>query len=496
MKRHLTITAALAVFLAIGESPPVHAQQSEPITDAAQAGVDFQLQGEYVGRVSDAASNGASRGVGLQVVALGEGRFKARMYPGGLPGAGWDRSSSSDSTGERDDRTLTLDAGAQKIRIVGGRGAIMDSAGRQIGMLQKTNRISPTLGWNAPKGADVVFNGEGVDMLTNGRTTPNDLLMEGADFKKTYRDYTLHLEFRLPYMPAAGGQRRANSGVYLQSRYEVQILDSFGLDGAANECGALYKLEPPLLNMCYPPLSWQTYDIQFTSPRFDEEGNKTDNARITVLHNGVIVHNDFEIPDKTGNGKPETEELLPIRLQNHGDPVRFTNIWILDHESPAGKARLARSRRQQNDANQNTAAGGGRPNPGLAGYGMLPPHLAMNASGVVVHRVSMSHYGFGWNVGGVRPIPPGARTDNLKFGKYPYDYIGPGWGFPADGYYGPAGPWLVEIPPGYAGYHWYTGEPVPLPRPRVRSNPAPYSAQIYPAGGAHASYGSRYAARY
>ena len=130
-------------------------------------------------------------------------------------------------------------------------------------------------------------------------------------------------------MPSAAGQGRGNSGVYVQRRYEVQVLDSFGLDGVENECGALYRQKAPDVNMCLPPLSWQTYDIWFTAARFDAEGNKIANARITLLHNGVPVQNDYEITGKTGAGKPEGPEPFPILLQNHGNPVQYRNIWLV-----------------------------------------------------------------------------------------------------------------------------------------------------------------------
>jgi hypothetical protein len=129
-------------------------------------------------------------------------------------------------------------------------------------------------------------------------------------------------------MPHARGQGRGNSGVYIQQRYEVQILDSFGLDGANNECGGLYKQQAPALNMCFPPLSWQTYDITFIAARFDAAGKKLSDARITVLHNGEPIHWQYALKDKTGGGKVEGPEALPILFQDHGNPVSFRNIWI------------------------------------------------------------------------------------------------------------------------------------------------------------------------
>ena len=156
--------------------------------------------------------------------------------------------------------------------------------------------------------------------------TEDGLLMEGADVRPMFQDFNLHLEFMLPYMPAARDQGRANSGVYLQSRYEVQILDSFAMEPRNNGCGGLYRFREPDVNMCFPPLVWQTYDVVFTAPRWAADGKKLKCARISVWHNGVKIHRDLELSNKTGAGKPEEPTLLPIRLQNHGNPVRFRNI--------------------------------------------------------------------------------------------------------------------------------------------------------------------------
>src|SRR5207245_1293432 len=131
-------------------------------------------------------------------------------------------------------------------------------------------RQSPTLGQCAPWGAIVLFDGSNADHFKDGKIE-DGLLKEGCETKYAYGDFQLHIEFRLPYLPAARGQGRANSGVYIQSRYEMQVLDSFGLEGSDNECGSLYKQRRPDLNMCLPPLVWQTYDIWFRSPRFGSD---------------------------------------------------------------------------------------------------------------------------------------------------------------------------------------------------------------------------------
>jgi len=150
--------------------------------------------------------------------------------------------------------------------------------------------------------------------------------------KQVFQDFKLHVEFNVPQSPpGAKGQGRGNSGVYLQRRYEVQILDSYGLESKNNDCGALYGVKPPDKNVCRKPSEWQTYDITFRAARFEgagESAKKVENVRITVRHNGVLIHNDVELPSKTGAGEPEGPQPGPILLQDHGNKVRFRNIWI------------------------------------------------------------------------------------------------------------------------------------------------------------------------
>jgi hypothetical protein len=151
--------------------------------------------------------------------------------------------------------------------------------------------------------------------------------------KQEFRDFKLHVEFKTPQLAAnVRGQARGNSGVYLQRRYEVQILDSSGLPPKNNECGSLYTVKAPDKNVCKQAGEWQSYDITFHAARFDGQGKnakKVKNARITVWQNGVLIHNDVEIPSKTGAGQPEGPEPGPILLQEHGSEVMFRNIWIV-----------------------------------------------------------------------------------------------------------------------------------------------------------------------
>lgn len=147
--------------------------------------------------------------------------------------------------------------------------------------------------------------------------------------KQVFGDCQLHLEFWLPSMPNARGQGKANSGVYLQGRYEVQVLDSYGLESRDNDCGAIYGISAPLVNACRPPERWQSYDIIFHAPRFDAQGTMTEKARLTVLQNGVLIQENVEVGGVTVAGRNDgLAEPGPVMLQDHGNAVRYRNVWI------------------------------------------------------------------------------------------------------------------------------------------------------------------------
>jgi hypothetical protein len=148
--------------------------------------------------------------------------------------------------------------------------------------------------------------------------------------KQAFGDFRLHVEFKVPLLPPeVTGQDRGNSGVYLQERYEIQILDSYGDPTRdTNEAGAIYLRKAPDVNAATPPETWQSYDIEYRAARYDSAGNKSENARVTVVWNGVRVHDDVAITGPTGGNIPEGPATGSIRLQDHGNPVQYRNIWI------------------------------------------------------------------------------------------------------------------------------------------------------------------------
>jgi hypothetical protein len=202
-----------------------------------------------------------------------------------------------------------------------------------------------------PKDAIVLFDGTNLDQWTkiDGKTpaewTIKDGYAEGKasttgghgndiQTKQKFKDYHLHLEFWLPQTPGKNGEAKANSGVFLQRFYEIQILDSYGKSKdelKKGDCGAVYRQKVPDENACLPPEQWQTYDIDFKAARFDNDHNKLSKAVVTVVLNGKTVQKDVEIDGATRAGTKESMDNNEdvIIVQYHGHPVRFRNIWIV-----------------------------------------------------------------------------------------------------------------------------------------------------------------------
>ncbi|MCE9546462.1 MAG: DUF1080 domain-containing protein [Planctomycetia bacterium] len=301
----------------------------------AQADPDFAIQGEYTGKVQ---GKDGEKTLAAQVIALGDHKFRAVGYSGGLPGDGWDGKVIEEVEATAADGAVTFKGKHATGTIKDGAMTVTNADGKEIGQLKRVVRESPTLGAKPPTGAVVLFDGKDADQWVSAhgnkgkaQMTADGLLVQGANTKHKFGSHTLHVEFMLPYIPAARGQARGNSGCYLQGRYEVQVLDSFGLKGENNECGGIYEVSKPKVNMCFPPLQWQTYDIEFTQPEFDAKGKKTANARVTVKHNGVVVQDNTEVPHPTrASPLPEGSQPGFLHLQDHGNPVRYRNVWAVE----------------------------------------------------------------------------------------------------------------------------------------------------------------------
>ncbi len=241
--------------------------------------------------------------------------FLVTQYAKGFPGRGWDGTPAVSNV-------------ASTVHLAG--------------ILKNAKRItytSPTIGKKAPANAITMPNG-----FTNVK---DGILWAGGQTKKDVGSFKMHLEFRLPYKPHRNpsNQDKGNSGIYIYNNYEIQVLDSFGLDYSAKKfpikteskpfqwCGCLYKMKMADVNMSLPALTWQTYDIEFTAPVFEGD-KKTKNAVLTVYHNGVKIHDKVEL--KTGTGAGARRKQLakgPIIFQDHGNPTTFRNVWIVETDA-------------------------------------------------------------------------------------------------------------------------------------------------------------------
>jgi hypothetical protein len=333
---HLGLLVLVGLAVGAAETPAPSQQQGD----------DFM--GDWQGRWGDSS-------LCVQVIAVNQQRYVAnilRQFDTRAPKlavlAGERSGNTVTFSGQQDGTTWTGTISGNSFR-----GQTTGAHSAEF-RLSRVKRLSPTLGAKPPKDAVVLFDGTRLDAwvpIKPDHSGPRDdgapcrwkLLdsgvMEvrggGIISRHAFTDHQLHLEFRTPFWPGRTGQARGNSGVFLQGRYEVQILDSYGLEGDSNECGAIYGIAKPRVNMAAPPLQWQTYDITFHAPRFDEQGEKYREARMTVVHNGVMIHKDQEIPHPTsgsvGSGLREPQGL---HLQDIGNPVQYRNIWAVELDAP------------------------------------------------------------------------------------------------------------------------------------------------------------------
>ncbi len=280
-------------------------------TTAAKESTAFAFLGEYL--------DGERA---IQVVPA-EGRFYLSIYQGGLPGAGWDGTKIEHEWIEANEIQSRLDG------------------------LNKVDRSSNLKFAQPPTDATVLFDGSDTKQWAHGKMK-DGLLQAGAKTKKSdYQDFQLHFETLIPFKPELplGHPARGNSGVFALGAYEVQVCDSFGVDFAPDRwkvdnvkkkpntwCGSVYGIHPADVNMCLPPLVWQTFDIEFTAARFEGD-KKVADARMTVHHNGVKIHDNVAVTSGTGGGpkgpRPEVPSG-PIYFQNHNNPTQYRNIWVIE----------------------------------------------------------------------------------------------------------------------------------------------------------------------
>jgi hypothetical protein len=213
--------------------------------------------------------------------------------------------------------------------------------------------VTPAANGAPPSDAVVLFNGVNLDEwvlmkdkspatwpVADGVVTVNKAV-GGIETKRSFTDYQMHIEWRIPVGITGSGQARGNSGIFLASTgsgdagYELQVLDSYNNTTYVNgQAGSIYKQSPPLVNAMRPPGEWQVYDIVWTAPRFNADGTLQTPAYITALHNGVLVQNHFALKGPTqyiGVPQYKAHGAAPIKLQSHGDPsppISFRNIWV------------------------------------------------------------------------------------------------------------------------------------------------------------------------
>jgi hypothetical protein len=302
------------------------------------------LMGDWQG--NQVSSGGIVTPVAVRVIALGSATYRFNIQ------SSFDQRQDARTTlaeGRLEgDRVVPLTESGWQMRLVNGE--LTGETTRDMAAnftLRRIVRLSPNLGARAPQGAVVLFDGSSLSgwqrREVKDRSTPVGWkLLEGGIMevapgsgdiitKQKFSDFRLHVEFRIPLMSEAREQARGNSGVYLHGRYEIQVLDSYGLKGEDNECGGIYKVAAPLVNMCAPPGQWQTYDVTFHAPRFGADGKEANVALATVIHNGVVIQQDLAIPGPTG-GAIDDDVKAPggIMLQDHGNLVQYRNIWLVE----------------------------------------------------------------------------------------------------------------------------------------------------------------------
>ncbi|WP_158970623.1 DUF1080 domain-containing protein [Paraglaciecola sp. L3A3] len=308
VSKYILLSAFIAVFsIAAQAKKPDKVPTWTDYDVAMKEQPHFQYQGEYI-KGKDA----------LQVLST-VGKFYTSLYQGGLPGAGWDGSAVSHQWYDE-----------KRIKQL-------------LASYRKIDRSIKAGANPAPAEAIVLFDGTSTDKI-KGAKKVGDAVLAGFRSTDIYQDLTLHVEFLTPYKPtlAISHPDRGNSGIYLNNAYEVQISDSFAHDSDKSAWktetlikkpytwnATIYEVREPDLNLSLPALHWQSFDIDFTAPRF-VDGKKVTNAKMTVFHNGIKIHDSVEVSKPTRGRENNAEQANGfIYFQNHHNPVKFRNIWLI-----------------------------------------------------------------------------------------------------------------------------------------------------------------------
>ncbi|MBN2492441.1 MAG: ThuA domain-containing protein [Planctomycetes bacterium] len=324
-----------------GAAPP-----ADRLVSAAEGYAVDPFMGIYPGWFTP--EQGAARPAEAFVIADGGGKYRVALgAPAGAPTFRIELAAAVASTFVDALAITGTDDGAEwQGCVAAGRMALRaESANGGTFEGRLCERQSPTLGAPPPAGAVVLLPFDGSPPALEGWTNASwKALADGSMAvgqgsnvtRRAFGDVKVHLEFCIPYEPGARGQGRGNSGVYLMDRYEVQLLDSFGLVPQADDCGAVYGVAGPRVNACLPPLRWQTYDIEFRAARFGGDPETVvELPRITVRHNGQLIHDNAEVPRTTPGGsgsKLGHGREGPLMLQDHKNPLRFRNLWAVERK--------------------------------------------------------------------------------------------------------------------------------------------------------------------
>ena len=301
------------------------------------------LMGEYAGKFTPAT--GAASSAVARVYPLGDGQYGVLLMKGDNDPDPMQLAGKAAG----DKLEFSNQAGDAKGSLVGGKTATATTKSGKYD-LNFNVRKSPSEGAKPPEGAIVLLpfeEGKPTSMAewtnTSWPLMPDGSIQAGkggsTTTKRNFGDIKLHVEFKTSYEPKGRGQARGNSGVGLMDRYEIQVLDSFGVSGVADkgDCASVYGKVPPRVNAALPPLAWQTFDITFHAPRWTD-GKMMKKPTVTVVWNGVTVQQDQEIAGPTGIGEmTDAKGPAPIQLQDHGHLVRFRNMWVVELKDAGGK---------------------------------------------------------------------------------------------------------------------------------------------------------------